>query len=80
MASEPGIVVTLDGGLHDPAVPLLFADASTTALEPRPICELALRATTESALSTPPSRAATRNPISRLPGVAARVPHSNSVK
>jgi 4-amino-4-deoxychorismate lyase len=26
MSSEPGVVVTLDGGLHDPAVPLLFAD------------------------------------------------------
>ena len=26
MASEPGVVVTLDGELHDPAVPLLFAD------------------------------------------------------
>jgi 4-amino-4-deoxychorismate lyase len=26
MASEPGVVVTLDGELHDPAAPLLFAD------------------------------------------------------
>ncbi len=26
MASEPGVVVTLDRELHDPAVPLLFAD------------------------------------------------------
>jgi 4-amino-4-deoxychorismate lyase len=26
MASQPGIVVTLDGELHDPAAPLLFAD------------------------------------------------------
>jgi len=26
MASEPGVVVTLDGELHDPATPLLFAD------------------------------------------------------
>jgi 4-amino-4-deoxychorismate lyase len=26
MASRPGIVVTLDGELHDPAAPLLFAD------------------------------------------------------
>jgi 4-amino-4-deoxychorismate lyase len=26
MASQPGVVVTLDGELHDPAAPLLFAD------------------------------------------------------
>jgi 4-amino-4-deoxychorismate lyase len=26
MASQPGVVVTLDGQLHDPAAPLLFAD------------------------------------------------------
>src|SRR5258707_2946996 len=26
MASEPGVVVTLDGQLHDTAAPLLFAD------------------------------------------------------
>jgi hypothetical protein len=26
MASKPGVVVTLDGELHDPAAPLLFAD------------------------------------------------------
>ncbi len=26
MASQPGVVVTLDGVLHDPAAPLLFAD------------------------------------------------------
>src|SRR5689334_947505 len=26
MAGEPGVVVTLDGELHDPAAPLLFAD------------------------------------------------------
>jgi 4-amino-4-deoxychorismate lyase len=26
MASQPGVVVTLDGDLHDPAAPLLFAD------------------------------------------------------
>jgi len=26
MASEPGVVVTLDGEMHDPATPLLFAD------------------------------------------------------
>jgi 4-amino-4-deoxychorismate lyase len=26
MASQPGVVVTLDGQLHDPATPLLFAD------------------------------------------------------
>ena len=26
MASQPGVVVTLDGELHDPSVPLLFAD------------------------------------------------------
>lgn len=26
MASQPAVVVTLDGGLHDPAAPLLYAD------------------------------------------------------
>ena len=26
MASEPGVVVTLDGQLHDPRTPLLHAD------------------------------------------------------
>ena len=26
MASQPAVVVTLDGGLHDPGAPLLYAD------------------------------------------------------
>jgi hypothetical protein len=37
-----------------------------------------LRATTASLVSRPPSRAATRRPSTRLPGVAPRGPSSNS--
>ncbi len=41
---------------------------------------MALRAKMESAVSAPPSRRATRKPMMRLPGVAARGVISNAVK